>query len=741
MSTPDSPKFRAELLQLELYSSNRDLKKAAAKVVDLESAYPNLSHNSPRFLLLKATLFNQTGDYMEAISTASKAYDLVRDTSDHELLALVQTELARASQYLGDTDRSEREYRDVAATYRRCGNTLGIIDTLNKIAGIRYLRADYDEACSLLGEAGRCAEELGDELRLARISGNLGRIAIRQGKFHDAVDKLSVSIEKHGKLGNHVSLARSFLSLALVEIRLANFDSARRNLKKALLIIREQTLRRELAIYFEYKGELLLAQGNLDKALSAANNAIEAGSAVAAEGDLLSQSERLKGQILFKLRRIDEAEESANKALHVAERIDEKLEIAESVKLLAEISDAKRCETDSKQQLEYSVALLRSLGTIYELADCFRRACELSWVDVSAKAHYQQTAIELYSTIGLDLDMFRKPEAIEAAPQNRHIYIVTGATGESVRIATANRQMRSILRVVNHCKDSDIPILITGETGTGKDLLAKYIHHSSIRSGGPFIPVNCSAIPKDLAESELFGHVKGSFTNAVEDKQGLVSAADGGTLFLNEIGELQKSLQAKLLGCLEEKRVARIGDTVAHPVNFRLITATNRDLEEDVSEGAFRQDLYFRIAVMTLELPPLRQRGEDLVELIKFFLCENGIRLGDVNGIFDHQSIPNILGYGWPGNIRELRNEIQLCALEYPGDPVGVVTSLEARLSKPIDSKGIESASGLSRQLAEFERNRIREALKLTDGVIRRAAQILQIPEATLRSKMRRHDM
>jgi transcriptional regulator with PAS, ATPase and Fis domain len=741
MSTEDSPKFRAELTQLELYCSTRDLKQAAAKVVGLESAFPELCLGSPRFLLLKATLLNQTGDYTEAISAASEAYELLKETTDHELFALTQTELARASQYLGDTDRSEREFRDVAATYRRCGNAIGIIDTLNKIAGIRYLRADYGEACRLLTEAGQYAAELGDELRLARISGNLGRIAIRQGKLHDAVSGLSVSIEKHSKLGNHVSLARALLSLALVEIRLANFDSARRNLKNALLIVREQSLRRELAIYFEYKGELLLAQGNLEKALAAAERAIETGNSVAAEGDLISQSERLRGQILFQLRRIDEAEQSARRALHIAEKIDEKLEIAQSVTLLAEISDAKRCETDSRQQLEYAIALMRDLGTTYELADCYRRASELGWPDAAAKAHYQQSAVELLSMIGLDYDMFKTSEPLDASYQSRHVYIVTGATGETVRIATSNRQMRSILRAVNHCKDSDIPILITGETGTGKDLLAKYIHHSSIRSVGPFISVNCSAIPKELAESELFGHVKGSFTNAVEDKQGLVSAADGGTLFLNEIGELQPSLQAKLLGCIEERRVVRIGDTIARPVNFRLITATNRDLEEDVAEGVFRQDLYFRIAVMTLELPPLRQRSEDIVELIKFFLIENGMRLGDVNGLFERQNIPNIYTYNWPGNIRELRNEIQLCALEHPRDPAAVIAALEQRLSKPAESKLGEPVGGLSEQVAAYERERIRDALKSTDGVIRRAAQVLQIPEATLRSKMRRHNM
>ncbi len=734
----DSPKLAGELAEFERYCARRDLRKAADKLWQLESEFREEVSTSPEFLLHKATFLNQTGDYRDALRIAAEAYELVRQTSDHALLARIQTELARAHQYLGETDRSDREYRDVAASFRRMGDVEGVIDTLNRIAGIRYLRADYDEARRLLDEAWHYADELGDELRLARISGNIGRIALRQGRFNYAVDKLSISIEKHGKLGNDVSLSKAFLSLALVEIRLANYDSARRNLRNALSIIREHDLKRELAIYFEYRAELQAATGSLDEALASIQSAIEQGRDIASDGDLISQSERIKAGILYRMRRYDEAEDAASKALHVAERIDEKLEIAESTKLLALISDRKGASTDSRQQIEYAIALLQQLKATYELADCYEQAAQLTWLDNSTRVFYRVMATDLLGSIGLEADLIREPKPTVPDRPNRHVYAVTGASGDSVQIITANKQMRSILRIVDHCKDSDIPILITGETGTGKDLLAKFIHNSSNRSGGRFVAVNCSAIPKELAESELFGHVKGAFTNALENKEGLITASDGGTLFLNEIGDLPIALQAKLLGCLEEKKVVRVGDTVAQPVNFRLITATNRDLEENIETGQFRRDLYFRIAVMTLDLPPLRQRQEDLVALMKFFMAENGMDIRGQKGLFNENRIRNIISYGWPGNVRELRNEVQLMALECEGDHAAVIETLDAKLGDPSQETQLHYPSGLAGQVATFERERIQQALRSTSGVIRKAAKLLQIPEATLRSKIKR---
>ena len=217
----------------------------------------------------------------------------------------------------------------------------------------------------------------------------------------------------------------------------------------------------------------------LDDALNASTSALEIGRTIAADGDLVSQSERLRATALYRLRRFEEAEDSINRALNVAQKIDEKLEIAESLKLLAEISDRKRCFVDSRQHLEYAQSLLNDLNAGFELADLYERASRLSWVEETDRVFYRHMAEELFGLLGLEMEFVRKTKSPKSRESGKHIYIVEGATGEKVHIVTANRRMRSVLKVVDNCKDSDIPILITGETGTGKDQLAKYVHHLS----------------------------------------------------------------------------------------------------------------------------------------------------------------------------------------------------------------------------------------------------------------------
>jgi transcriptional regulator with PAS, ATPase and Fis domain len=743
MSVQEAQNLSERLDTLEALVTSRDLYSASSLVRELEATQWGVLAKSPRFLLLKAMLMNQTGDFRVAIEVSNQAFDLLRDSSDNQLLALVQNENARAQQLLGHIDQAETVYRDVAATFRRAGNLLGLMDTLNRIASIRFVRADYREATRLLLEAKNYAESLVDEVRLAKIYGNLGQISIREGKLENAIEFLAVSIEKNGSVGNHPNLARAFLSLALVEIRLGNHDSARRNLRNALEIVREHGLKRELAIYYEYRAELLLSSESYDKALAAAKTAAEIAASVSPEGDLVSQSERLRAQVLLNLNRIDESEHAARKALRVAEQLDEKLEIAECLRILAEIADRNGNAVDSRQQTDYALHLLRELGAAYELANMYQSASRMSWVEEGARIHYTYMATEIFSKMGVeglqaDKGVASSLQATQSTSYG-HVYVVTGASGESVRIVTANRQMRSTMCVIDRCKDSDIPILITGETGTGKDLLAKYIHCSSNRSGGNFVPVNCSAIPKELFESELFGHAKGAFTNAVDSKEGLITIAHQGTLFLNEIGELPLPLQAKLLGCIEEKRVIRVGDTSARPVDFRLVTATNRDLEEDVAAGRFRQDLYFRIAVMTIELPPLRQRIEDVFELLQHFMTENGTQVDSSTFRVEKSEYPNIQSYAWPGNIREMQNVVKLAAIEQGGDPSSILRAIDAHLGEAAFGTETESPASLAGQLAAFECDRIKKALASTDGVIRRAASLLRLPEATLRSKMRKY--
>ena len=219
--------------------------------------------------------------------------------------------------------------------------------------------------------------------------------------------------------------------------------------------------------------------------------------------------------------------------------------------------------------------------------------------------------------------------------------------------------MQEVFRKVEKIATTDISVLITGETGTGKELIAREIHHRSPRAKGPFVTINCGAIPENLLESELFGHVKGAFTGAVANKQGKFQAADGGTLFLDEIGEMPIELQVKLLRAMQEKVVVRVGDTRPETVDIRILAATNRDLEEEIEAGRFREDLYYRLNVVNVELPPLRERGDDVLVIARYLLSRYSREYdGKVKGLSPNAAVA-IRKHSWPGNIRELENRIK----------------------------------------------------------------------------------
>ena len=219
--------------------------------------------------------------------------------------------------------------------------------------------------------------------------------------------------------------------------------------------------------------------------------------------------------------------------------------------------------------------------------------------------------------------------------------------------------MQRIFTIVRRAAPSDVPVLITGESGTGKGLVARAIHRYSGRQAGPFVSINCGAIPENLLESELFGHEKGSFTGAHMQRKGRIESAEGGVLFLDEIGELPLSLQVKLLHVLQEQRIVRVGGREEIAVNARVIAATNRDLSQAIQAGAFREDLFYRLQVVTIVVPPLRDRGEDIVLLAHAMLRQYGNELKKKIAGFTPQAIKAIEGHDWPGNVRELENRIK----------------------------------------------------------------------------------
>jgi transcriptional regulator with GAF, ATPase, and Fis domain len=219
--------------------------------------------------------------------------------------------------------------------------------------------------------------------------------------------------------------------------------------------------------------------------------------------------------------------------------------------------------------------------------------------------------------------------------------------------------MMEVFRKLQKVATTDISVLITGETGTGKELIAKEVHRRSPRDGGPFVTINCGAIPENLIESELFGHVKGAFTGAVQSRPGKFQIADKGTLFLDEIGELPLNLQVKLLRALQERVVFRVGDSKPEKVDIRIIAATNRNLEEEIRVGNFREDLYYRLNVVNLWLPPLRERGDDVLIIAKVLISKYADELGSSVRGFSPAALASIKKYTWPGNIRQLENRIK----------------------------------------------------------------------------------
>ena len=280
---------------------------------------------------------------------------------------------------------------------------------------------------------------------------------------------------------------------------------------------------------------------------------------------------------------------------------------------------------------------------------------------------------------------------------------------------------------------TDTSVLLTGESGTGKEVVARAIHHASARAAGPFVAVNCAALPETLIESELFGHERGAFTGADKLKRGRFELATGGTLFLDEIGELQPAVQAKLLRVLQEREYERVGGTATLTADVRLIAATNRDLERAVAEGRFREDLYYRLAVFPLRLPALRDRGDDIVLLGEHFVGELGARLGKADAGLSRDAREALLGHLWPGNIRELQNVIERALIVSDG---GLITAAQLALGPARAATAVDDAGDGS--LADLERRTIQAALTRAKGNKARTAAALGISRMQLYTKLRR---
>ncbi|MCJ7578356.1 MAG: sigma 54-interacting transcriptional regulator [candidate division Zixibacteria bacterium] len=770
-----------KLSLIESLIQRKEFKQAVAELRDLENqtGFGRFCDESGEFYYLFALALQGVGNYEEALSKAKESFEILRNSSENEKLAKVQFISGIIYSDLGDLTKSESELRDALAIYRRIKNEKGIIESYNELGRIHFIRTEYSKAIEYLREGLSYCKEMKDDKRIARFSGNLGRIYLRMGKWKEAKENLLLSLESNKLNNNLINICCCYLSLGYLSYLMRDFSQANKYLEKALKLIFENNYTREFAIYSEYSGELEFAQGNYEKAKNHYMNCISRMEEIAPESDMISQTYRLLAELQIAEKQYEEALSSCGKALKVATALGEKIEIGAIHRALGQIYTAKREKEKAKETFEEAISILEQIGAKFELGKTYLEAGKSNCSDFFDRVQYLGRAKDVFKELDSQYHeglvqlaiskLFFENEEYEKAflflrdaekifkdlKEEKELSSVlsfskilekgSGKFESAIdvksrytfsNIITRSQKIQKIIEEAKKVKDSDLTILLEGETGTGKDLLAKTIHYESKRKNKNFVAAQCSAIPETLLENALFGHVKGAYTGANESSVGLFEESAGGTLYLDEIAEIPLSTQVKLLRAIEEREITRIGETKPKKIDVRIISSTSRDLAERVSKDLFREDLYFRLNALSFKLPPLRERKEDIGLLTKYFLKENGLGKDDLKVLEEPEFLEPILRYDWPGNVRELKHEIErLFALAITNEGLNL-NLLKERMKKLSDKKGKPSLYDL---VAEFEKELISKALKENDWVITRAAEALKLHEASLRTKLKKY--
>jgi len=381
--------------------------------------------------------------------------------------------------------------------------------------------------------------------------------------------------------------------------------------------------------------------------------------------------------------------------------------------------------------IDSTVIMMSAYGTIDTAVECMK----LGAYDFVSKPFKNDEIV---------LVLKKAEERERLKEENRRLKEAMRKESSFASIISRSSSMQQVFDLIRKVCDYKTTVLIMGESGTGKELVARALHFEGRRRNAPFVAVNCAAIPENLLESELFGHVRGAFTDAAADKTGLFEQADGGTLFLDEIGEMPLSLQVKLLRVLQDEEIRRVGGGASKKVDVRVISATSRHLEEDVAAGRFREDLFFRLNVFTLKLPPLRERLEDLPLLVDHFLAKFSARFGKAVTAVAPDAMRLLAGYSWPGNVRELENAVERGIVVCEGAELGRA-ALPERLCGAAARDGGLLLSGDSLSIREtgevMERELIRRALEKTCGNRTHAARLLEISLRSLIYKLKEYGL
>ena len=657
------------------------------------------------------------GYYGKSLVKIKTALRLAKGIKNDSLYADLKLFYGRVLARLGKYVDAVAELTESYAFYRRANDRKSLWYPLNNLAQLHYMAGQYRRCCDVLNQSLRFASKYNSQASVDMDKRNLARVLIYMGdlsKSKSLLDANDPDISDRSACA-HMSHLRGMICLLRLE-----YQEAHDNINSALHLFKEIGAPRDGAVCLEYLGLLEYTRGNYSKAREYYQKVLDMPEPTASA---VAQTLRMLTDVYIAEEKFDLAEETAAKAEAAITRINERIELGALYRAYGQIQTHKREAESARDNFKKSIDLLREIGARYELALSYFAAGKSESYSFDERLHYLQMSRMLF----IEMDVPKRVEQVESAITELRMRVSpaqqAGGRGASApTVITGNRQMKEILAAVERIKDTSHTVLITGETGTGKDLLAEYIHRSSTRADKPFRIVNTAAIPSELLESELFGFRKGTYTGATHDKAGLIESAEGGTFYFDEIGDAPPDVQTKILRVLDTKSVRRLGTTSDIKVDVRFIAATNLDLKQMMKSGHFRSDLYYRLQEMPIHLPPLRDRLDDIKPLVEFFLQGTGFDGATTdNGALD-SLIEQFSHRDWPGNIRELKFGINRLWLLGNGDLARIV-----ELAAHNDS--------------QTEHDTLLRLLDKTNWNRREVARRLGVSETTIRNRMKKYNL
>ena len=726
---------------LQSLVEKRDFAGAIEYFETQSARLPKAGAGAATVLLYAAKAYAACSGYSLALRTARRAQAAASD-EELPLLAEIFMTIGGILRDMGEFKEAERSYRDAESIFRRNDCLEGQSRALNQLAGLFFRQNDYRNSLTVLMDAVEIARQVGDKKKLAFMMGNIGRIHTFTGEFAKAIKHLKINIDLSRDLRDTLEQARAQLSLAYVYIQQGDFSQAETSLAETKPLLDAVNSQRDTACYFAYLGELQYRSGRMTEASQTLDIALAEAEVIGNDSAYVGRALRHQAELHCRTGNMRLAQRCTSRALAILEKAGDTVEIGALWKLKGQIAASRNQVEEARKAFMQAIDVLDESGVRWEMAEAIQTAGACESFSIRQRMTYLFRAEEYYARTRNQRKLDEVGRALAELEVGGlgvkpMIEAPSPASGGAVEYLTNNAEIARFLKQLPLLGNSDLPLLICGETGVGKDHMARY-YRSLVRPEGPFVAINCASVPDTLLESELFGYRKGAFTGADNDKEGLFVRANGGVLFLDEIGDMPLSLQAKLLGVLERRKVLPLGATSEVALEVKLVAATNQPLEEMVEAGRFRRDLYYRLSGMVFTIPALRDRKEDIGLLLETFMRKRGLL--KKSDRLPAELVRQFASYDWPGTVRELDNNIRRLEVMRQMVAEGDLAELARSIFSSTEQAASSAEAGtLFERVEEFERGLLLEALTMARGNKCEAARILGVHEATVRTKLKRY--